>query len=240
MIQDRDNDNLRHALSGFGEYASHNEFVPMRELIYQYLRDAIIERRFEAGAHLVEDDLAHYLNASRTPVREALRKLESEGLVKHHLRRGVEVRQLGLKDVSDIYDVTTMLEGYAAKLVAESATAETIERLHFLLQQMRASIEATDNSSEQELHQEFHATIYEACHNKRVEGLLKTYNAYIQLFRTYTMEVPGRLQHSWQEHECIVQAIVKHDGDLAQKCAYEHLSGSKETFLRQWQKWSGE
>lgn len=240
MIQDRDNDSLRQALSGFGEYASKNEFVPMRELIYQFLRDAVIERRFEAGAHLVEDDLAHYLNASRTPVREALRKLESEGLVKHHRRRGVEVRQLSLKDVSDIYDVTTMLEGYAAKLVAESATQETLDRLRFLLQQMRISIDAVDNSSEQALHQEFHATIYEACRNKRVEGLLKTYNAYIQLFRAYTLVVPGRLQHSWREHECIVNAIEMRDGDLAQKCAYEHLSGSKEVFLRQWQQLTGE
>jgi len=233
MIQD--NESINDAFAGFAEYAARNEFVPMRELIYQYMREAIITRGIPSGAHLVEDDLARCLNASRTPVREALRKLESEGLVKHHRRRGVEVRQLSIKDVSDIYDVTTLLEGYAAKLVAESLTQDTLEKLQRLLNNMKISIDVNDGVLEQELHQEFHSTIYEACNNKRVEGMLKVYNDYIQLFRAYTLRVPGRRQHSWEEHDSILRAIEMRDGELAQRRAYQHLSGSKEVFLRQWQ-----
>lgn len=94
------------------------------------MRDAIINRRLPAGGHLVEDDLARNLNASETPVREALRKLESEGLVKHHRRRGVEVRQLSIKDASDIFDVSTVLEGYAARLViAENINQDILDKL---------------------------------------------------------------------------------------------------------------
>ncbi len=237
MIQDHEaiNESINDAFSGFPEYAARNEFVPMRELIYQYMREAIINRSIPSGAHLVEDDLARYLSASRTPVREALRKLESEGLVKHHRRRGVEVRQLSLKDVADIYDLTTVLEGYAAKLVAESVAQDTLDKLQRLLNSMKMSIEGSDGVLEKELHQEFHFTIYEACNNKRLENMLRMYNDYIQLFRAYTLRIPGRLQHSWEEHDSILRAIEMRDGELAQQRAYDHLSCSKELFLRQWQ-----
>ncbi|MCR4963481.1 MAG: GntR family transcriptional regulator [Firmicutes bacterium] len=229
------NDNLESVFAEFGEYAAKNEFAPMRELIYQYMRDAIIKRRLPDGCHLVEDDLARNLNASRTPVREALRKLESEGLVKHHRRRGVEVRQLSVKEVSDIYDLSIVLEGYAARLLAENVTQEILDNLKRLLKNMKATLAAEDRNLEMQLHQRFHFTIYEACQNKRVEALLKTNNDYIQLFRAYTMQVPGRMEHSWEEHERLLQAIEKRDGEAAEKCAREHLGVSKEAFLRQWQ-----
>lgn len=229
------NETLDSVFDGFAEYAARNEFVPMRELIYQYMRDAIINRRLPAGGHLVEDDLARNLNASRTPVREALRKLESEGLVKHHRRRGVEVRQLSIKDASDIFDVSTVLEGYAARLVAENINQDILDKLQKLLRKMQDSVENDDADLEMQLHQEFHFTIYEACQNKRVESLLKTYNDYIQLFRAYTMQLPDRMKHSWEEHDRLLRAIEMRDGDLAEKCSREHLEVSKEAFLMQWQ-----
>jgi DNA-binding GntR family transcriptional regulator len=222
------------AFDDFASFAAHNEFIPMRELIYQYMRNAIINRLLPAGAHLVEDDLAHKLNASRTPVREALRKLESEGLVKHHRRRGVEVNQLSIKDASDIYDLSTILEGYAARLVAENITRDVINKLQTLLQRMKESMNNNDHQLEMALHEEFHFTIYEACKNKRAEALLKTYNDYIQLFRAYSFEVPGRIHHSWEEHENILRAFELQDGRLAEERVRQHLSMSKEAFLQTW------
>ncbi|MEG1537109.1 MAG: GntR family transcriptional regulator [Clostridiales bacterium] len=228
------NNNLDGVFSGFAEYASRNEFAPMRELIYQYMRDAIINRCLPAGVHLVEDDLARNLNASRTPVREALRKLESDGLVKHHRRRGVEVRQLNEKEAADIYDLSIVLEGYAARLVAENINQDILDKLQQLLLKMRDTVQNINPDLEMQLHQEFHFTIYEACQNKRVEVLLKNNNDYIQLFRAYTLKVPGRMKHSREEHSRLLRAIEMRDGDLAEKCAREHLSVSKEAFLQQW------
>ncbi|MCL1905994.1 MAG: GntR family transcriptional regulator [Clostridiales bacterium] len=228
------NNNQDNLFAGFAEYAAANEFVPMRELIYQYLRDAIISRKLPAGGHLVEDDLARNLNASRTPVREALRKLESEGLVKHHRRRGVEVRQLSSKEAADIYDVCMILEGYSARLVAEQADSDVSDRLHDLLEKMREAIDAGDHEKEMQLHQSFHFTIYENCNNKRVETLLKLYNDYIQLFRAYSFKVEGRMQNSWEEHDKLFRSIVLQDGNLAETRARKHLSVSKEAFLQQW------
>jgi DNA-binding GntR family transcriptional regulator len=227
--------NYDNLFAGFAEYAAANEFIPMRELIYQYLRDAIICRKLPAGGHMVEDDLARNLNASRTPVREALRKLESEGLVKHHRRRGVEVRQLTSKEAADIFDVCMILEGYAARLVVEQSNADLLDKLQNLLDKMREAIDAGDNEREMMLHQSFHFTIYENCKNKRVESLLKLYNDYIQLFRAYSLRTAGRLRHSWEEHEQLIRAIEMQDGNLAETRARKHLSVSKEAFLQQWE-----
>ena len=221
--------------AGFAEYAAANEFIPMRELIYQYLRDAIICRKLPAGEHMVEDDLARNLNASRTPVREALRKLESEGLLKHHRRRGVEVRQLTGKEAADIYDICMILEGYAARLVAEQASADVLDKLQTLLDKMLEAIDASNHEREMALHQAFHFTIYENCKNKRVENLLKLYNDYIQLFRAYSLKAEGRMRNSLEEHEHLLRAIEMQDGNLAETHARKHLSVSKEAFLQQWE-----
>lgn len=229
-----ENNSFANVFEGFAEYVSANEFIPMRELIYQFMRDIIIRRKLPAGAHLVEDDLARILNASRTPVREALRKLESENLVKHHRRRGVEVRQLSSKEAADIYDVCMILEGYAARLVAESINQDVVDKLQTLLGKMREAIDMQDRDREMRLHQTFHFTIYEACKNKRVERLLKLHNDYIQLFRAYSLEAAGRVKHSLEEHEQLLRAFELQDGDLAEKRARAHLSVSKEAFLQQW------
>ena len=220
----------------FHEFAANNEFMPMRELIYQYMRDAIITRRLPAGDHLVEEDLAHKLNASRTPVREALRKLESEGLVKHHRRRGVEVRQISMRDASDLYDLCAVLEGYAARLMAENLTRESIMQLKNVLYRMKDSIDNGDSAMEAKLHKDWHFIIYAASKNKRVEELLKNYHDYLQLFRAYAMQVPGRPEHSWEEHERLFSAIEIRDGELAEKRARNHVAMGKEAFLIQWKK----
>ena len=220
----------------FAEFAAKNEFVPMRELIYRYMREAIITRRFRTGYHLVEEDLAQLLNASRTPVREALRKLESEGLVKHHRRRGVEVRQMTVKDASDVYDLCAVLEGYAARLTAENLNhGDSVLQLQTLLNEMKNAIDSNNTAMEALYHKKWHLTLYESCQNNKLEALLKNYSEYLRLFRTYSVKVPGRIWHSWEEHEKIYRAIEMRDGALAEHCARNHLEMGKESFIMQWE-----
>lgn len=228
------NNDINKAFDNFPEFASNNEFLPMRELIYQYMREAIITRKLPAGGHLVEEELATKIKASRTPVREALRKLESEGLVKHHRRRGVEVRLLTMKDAADIYDLCAILEGYAARLMAENVNRDDLNELQTLLYDMKESIDKDDNRLEMDLHQRWHFVIYSACRNKRAENLLKDYNDYLQLFRDYTLQVPGRIWNSWEEHERLFRAIEMQDGTLAEERARNHVAMGKEAFLIRW------
>ncbi len=220
----------------FVEFAAQNEFVPMRELIYRYMREAIITRRFKTGHHLVEEDLAKQLNASRTPVREALRKLESEGLVKHHRRRGVEVRQMTVKDASDVYDLCAVLEGYAARLTAENLNhGDSVLRLQNFLNEMKNAIDSNNIILEAHYHKKWHIALYESCQNNKLETLLKNYSEYLRLFRTYSVKVPGRMWHSWEEHEKIYRAIEMRDGALAEQSARNHLEMGKESFIMQWE-----
>jgi len=151
----------------------------------------------------------------------------------------VEVRQLNGKEAADIFDVCMVLEGYAARLVAEQASADVMDKLQDLLDKMREAIEAGNQEQEMALHQAFHFTIYETSRNKRVEGLLKLYNDYIQLFRAYSLKVKERMQHSWEEHEQLLRAIEMQDGNLAEARARNHLIGAKEAFLQQWELMQG-
>ncbi len=235
MSETREIKLTQNVFDDFPEFAAKYEFIPMRELIYKYMRDAIISDRLEAGMHLVEEDLAKKLNASRTPVREALRKLELEGLVKHHRRRGVEVRQFTVHDASALYDLGAILEGYAAKLMSRKHDSEEVAVLGSLLEDMRRSIDQGDRDLEMELHRKWHLTIYEACGNKKVEQLLLEYTDYLQLFRAYAIQVPGRWRETLEEHEKIYSAIACGDADLAEKYAREHLELGKDAFITIWQ-----
>ncbi len=218
----------------FTDFAAEREFIPMRELIYQYMRSAIICGRLQAGVHLVEEELAKRLNASRTPVREALRKLESEGLVKHYRRRGVEVRQITPKDATDLYEMCALLEGYAANLMVQHATPEDIKRLRSILNEMWTSLESGDRDREMRFHREFHLIIYTAGGNKRLEQLLCDYTEYLQLFRSYYIK--DYWIQAYEEHEQLYRAIENRDASLAETVARNHILQSKDAFIHIWDK----
>jgi len=222
------------AFEDFGHLVETNQFVPMRELIFQYLREAIVTGKMKPEDHLVEEELARKLNVSRTPVREAIRKLELEGLVKHSPRRGVVVRRFTLEDAEEIYDLRAVLEGYACRLAAQNIEPEQLERLKTLLQQMKESIQAGNSHLEMDHHKEMHLILYAASKNKRLERLLTDYADYLQIFRTVSLQKPGRLIETWEEHERLIWAIELKDGELAERRAREHVAMGKDAFLRQW------
>jgi len=218
----------------FTDFAAEREFIPMRELIYQYMRSAIISGRLQAGVHLVEEELAKRLNASRTPVREALRKLESEGLVKHYRRRGVEVRQITPKDATDLYEMCALLEGYASNLMVQHASPDEVKKLRTILNEMRSSLDAGDRSREMKYHRDFHLAIYAASGNKRLEQLLCDYTEYLQLFRSYYIK--DYWMQAFEEHEQLYRAIENRDAVLAESVARNHILQSKDAFMHIWDK----
>ena len=169
----------------FPAFLGKDPFMPMRDMIYQYLRELIITRQLEPGSRLVEEDLGEKLHASRTPIREALRKLELEGLIKQHKGRGLEVGEISLEVAMDLYALCTMLDGYAARLVATTATEEELSELHSLLDEMEFCIDRNEKDRERILHRSFHLAIYRASKNTRLSKLLSDYNDYLQLFRSY-------------------------------------------------------
>jgi len=221
-------------LSTFADFCVQHEEYPLRDLIYMYIREEIISGRLPSHQRLLEEELANCLSVSRTPVREALRKLEVDGLIKYHRRRGMEVRQIDIKDIEEIYDLCAIIEGYAVRVIAEKNSKKDIERLQTLLSKMRQSINDGDEAQRFEFHTQWHEAIYVACKNKRAVSLLKKCNQYISLFHLYSLEEPTRVKHAWQEHEKILRAIEMQDGVLAETTAREHVLRGKEAFLVQW------
>ncbi len=217
---------ILHVFDDFTEFAADHEYIPMRELIYQYMRNLILNGRLEAGAHLVEEKLAKELNTSRTPVREALRKLESEGLLKHYHRRGVEVRQITTKDAGDLYDLYALLEGHAATLMVQRASAEDIRKLSRILNELRESLEYGDAEHSMQYHREFHLAIYMASGNKRLEQLLCDYADFIQLFMSYY--ITDCWIQAYDEHAQLYEAIANRDATLAEGIARNHILQNKE------------
>lgn len=217
----------------FEKMVEDNNFVPMRELVFRYLREAILTGKFRQGDHLIEEELARQMRISRTPIREAIRKLELEGLVKNSPRRGVEVQLLSIDAAAEIYDLRSVLEGYAARLAAERTTPEELTKMKSLLEEMRQNIETGNNFLEMNEHREWHLLLYRSSKNKRLERLLNDYADYLQMFRTVSLRSPGRLWETWEEHERIVRSIELRDGELAERRAREHVIKGKESFLRQ-------
>lgn len=221
-------------MEGFAELLEKNQFTPIRELIFQYLRDAIVSGQMEPEDHLFEEELAKKFNVSRTPIREAIRKLELEGLVQRSPRRGVIVRKFSLDDVKEIYDIRSILEGYAAKLAAENIEPHEMEKLRSIMEEMKKNILNGDKTAEMENHKDWLLTVYAASKNSRLEQLLTDYADYLQFFRTVSLQNPGRSLETIKEHESMTRAIETGDGALAEKIAREHVAKAKDAYLHQY------
>ena len=139
-----------------------DNYQPLREVVFEALRDAIVSRILEPGERLMEVQLAEAMGVSRTPVREAIRRLELEGFVVMIPRRGAYVAQLSLKDIADAFEIRGALEGLAAGLAAERATEDDIEELGRLLVRMSECLDSGDTKKAVDMDIEFHEKLYDA------------------------------------------------------------------------------
>ncbi|AFL98573.1 MULTISPECIES: GntR family transcriptional regulator [Desulfitobacterium] len=198
-----------------------DSYKPLREIVFESLREAIINGVLEPGERLMEIQLAEEMGVSRTPVREAIRKLELENFVVMIPRKGAYVAGVSHKDVADVFEIRSALEGLAAGLAAERATDQEIEEMErFLLyyEGQEMSLEQMVNSDT-----DFHALVYKASRNERLIQILANLREQIQRFRATSLSVPGRLKNAIDEHRNIVEALARHDVEEAQTLATAHI-----------------
>lgn len=208
-----------------------DNYKPLRELVFESLREAIIKGRLHPGERLMEIQLAEELGVSRTPVREAIRKLELEGLVLMIPRKGAYVSQISMKDIADVFEIRRALEGLAARLAAERATEEEVERLERALVKISEVAEAEDLTGAVALDTDFHEELMQASHNPRLSQLVSNLREQIQRFRLTSLSQPGRVKLAVAEHRKIVDAIASHDAELAQNLAYEHIENAENSLM---------
>jgi DNA-binding GntR family transcriptional regulator len=191
------------------------------DAVYEALRRNILDGELPPGHRLRSDVLANELKVSRTPVREALRKLETEGLVDAS-RSGLVVRQSSEEDLVEIFYLREALEGMAARLAAENATRAEIDELHALFEDMEAVAARGDIALVRKLTGEFHLLVCRASHNKRLIQSLQGLLDHVRQAQSSTLYMPGRPADALKEHRALLRAIEKRDPDLAETLARQH------------------
>ena len=198
----------------------------MREVLFQRLRGLILSGYYRSGHRLREEELARLFGASRTPVREALRKLESEGLVQHLPHRGVVVNQISIDDLAQIYPVRAVLVGLAARLAALHITEEELQTLQVFHQQLHNFIAKRAYKRATRTHTRFNMTLYSASRNPRLINILVQFNDYIEHTVDRALAMPGRADEIGREHAAILRAIAERNGDAADAAARVHVENA--------------
>ena len=167
-------------------------YQPLREAICESLRNAIKKGKLKPGERLMEVQLAEELGISRTPVREAIRKLEQEGYVIMLPRRGTYVSSVSVHDVQEIFEIRTALESLSTGLAARRIENEELERLQKLLTIIEGYIEKRDIDNIVKTDIEFHDLLYHVSRNERLGQIISNLKEQLSRFRTLSMSYPGR------------------------------------------------
>ncbi|MCR5595961.1 MAG: GntR family transcriptional regulator [Lachnospiraceae bacterium] len=202
----------------------------LRGRVYNRLREDILSGKLKENEELREISIGEELGVSRTPVREAFRQLELEGLITIVPNKGAFVTGITGKDVKDIYMIRSHLEGLCARLACDHITDEQLEEMeeNIYLGEFHASKGHMDQMAE--LDNRFHDILYEACDSKMLENLLKDYHQYVLRIRKKTLST-SRGTVSNEEHRAIMEAIKNRDYEQAEKLANLHINNAYQNMV---------
>lgn len=208
-----------------------DNYKPLREVVFESVRGAIISGVLKPGERLMEVQLAEKLGVSRTPIREAIRKLELEGLVIMMPRKGAYVADLSLKDITDVLEIRAALEGLASGLAALRITDEEIEELELIALQFHKAIEADDFDNIVQKDIEFHDKIFKATRNEKLLQITNNLREQVQRFRLMYINKSNKSKDLAKEHYEIAEAISKRNIDVAEKIAKKHIENAEKYIL---------
>jgi DNA-binding GntR family transcriptional regulator len=207
------------------------------DLAYEQIRQAIVEGRYRPGQRLVEQRIGEEFSLSRTPVREALRRLEAEGLLTSERNRGARVRMVTPDDIVDLYELRARLESLAAELAAERADEDETARLSDAVAAFEASIphgrlhEVDAIRALSQANQEFHAVVKSAAHHDRLEQMLARTVDIPLVFEAFRQFEAGEFERSAVFHGLIRDAIAAREPQRAGRLMTEHILQGRDTLL---------
>lgn len=204
----------------------------LRGRVFHRLRDDILNGTYKEHEELKEVAISEEMGVSRTPVREALRQLELEGLISIIPNRGAYVTGITQKDVKDIYAIRALLEGLCARWATENITKQQLEEMEECI--YLSEFHARKNHAQQltELDDQFHIILYEACNSKMLEHQLKDFHDYVKRMRRKSYSDDERGKEAVAEHRKIMEAIRSKDGDGAEKFANLHMKNAYANMLK--------
>jgi GntR family transcriptional regulator, trigonelline degradation regulator len=207
------------------------EAAPIRQQTVVNLRNAISEGHFTGGERLIERKLCELIGVSRTSIREALRQLEAEGLIKVIPNKGPVVATVTPEEARDIYQVRAMMESLACRDFAERASTSQIEALVGMLKHFEKVAAQTDGKELVKAKNDFYTILLDGCGNKLVKSFLLSLHARISLLRSISMSQPGRALHTLKEINAIVRAIEQRDPQAAWESSVIHVRNAEAVAL---------
>lgn len=203
----------------------------LRQKIYHSIRDDITYGRLSPGERLIESELAEKLKASRSPIREAIRQLESEGLIKFNQNKGITVSKLSPEEVNEIYSLRWLLESYAARLSAERATGAHIKYLIDLQKKLKRAVNNSDLPNWIQNNILFHDFFSENSGNNNLHQILVTLKRRVYLYHYVIVSIPGKFETYIEHHEQILRACETKDGKMAEKYMKLHIDTVKQVLI---------
>lgn len=213
-------------MEGYSVQKEVTDKYSLRGRVFNKIREDILSGKYKQNEELKETSIGNELGVSRTPVREALRQLELEGLVNIIPNKGAYVTGISSKDIHDIYIVRSYLEGLCARWACENITEEQIEELDEIV--YLSAFHAKKEHKEQllELDNKFHEVIYEASKSKILVHVLSDFHHYVERVRKFSLSNITRAMKCNQEHTAILEAIRLRDANRAESLAHEHMMNS--------------
>ena len=206
---------------------------PLRELVYEELKRQILRGKITPGTRMMEVELAEEMGVSRTPVREAIRKLEKEGLVTIEPRRGAYASEISVKDMVDVLEVREDLEGFEAFLAAGKITREEVEELKEITRSYSEAVKNNDTEKMITFDESFHKKIVASSGNKTLIQLSETVQELAIRFRYLYYDDFSRYVNMPVEHKEILDALTSGNGDMARRSADDHVRKLKEFVIKE-------
>ena len=208
-----------------------NEYLPLRDVVFNTLRRAILRGELKPGERLMEIQLANKLGVSRTPIREAIRKLELEGLVLMVPRKGAEVAEITEKNLRDVLEVRCALEELAVQLACDRIDPERMQQLLDAAAHFRDILGTADITELGEADEAFHDVIFQATDNRRLSQLLNNLREQMYRYRIEYLKKKECYPQLLEEHAAIIQAIREHDKAKATEITVQHINNQVDTVV---------
>jgi len=200
-----------------------NERKYLRDIIFEKLQKAVFSGKFKLGERITEKEITEELKVSRTPVREALYRLASTGLIKIIPHRGFIISRWSAKEIKDVMEIRVALEMLAVRITIQRILPKEIDELKILLIKMEEAVKKEDITRASQLNTLFHDKIIIASKNKELSQAMEPIKNKIYHFRIISISSPNRLKESFEEHKKILDAIINKDIELAQGLISQHI-----------------
>jgi DNA-binding GntR family transcriptional regulator len=205
----------------------------LREEVYDSLKKSILHGKLKAGQRLIEENLAHQIGISRTPVREAFHKLERDDLVTRLPKGGFAVREFTKEDVEEIFGIRSALESYAAYLATFHIPPERISILEKKIEESERALENGDDEKVVQLHTEFHDLLYKSCKSKKLTEMINNFRDYFYRYRSALLHTKEGFTYSLEGHRQMLEAMRNKNARLVERLVRKHLERGKEIVIRE-------